>query len=54
MICLDYRACGVDGEPVVSHVDQELDFQTVVIAPNFETFIRGLVSTDELDEKEFF
>jgi hypothetical protein len=24
MICLDYRACGTDGEPQVIHVDQDL------------------------------
>lgn len=47
MICLDYRSCGVAGEPVVSHVDQELDYRIVVIAPNFETFVRNLISTDE-------
>jgi hypothetical protein len=50
MICLDYRKCGVAGEPEVTHVDQELEFQKVVIAPNFETFVRGLVSSDELEE----
>jgi hypothetical protein len=50
MICLDYRKCGVAGEPEVTHVDQELDFQKVVIAPNFETFVRGLIPSDELEE----
>jgi hypothetical protein len=51
MICLDYRKCGVAGEPEVAHLDQELDFRKVVIAPNFETFVRKLVSDDELEEE---
>jgi hypothetical protein len=42
MVCLDYRACGPTGEPQVVHVDQELDYKIVVVAPNFESFIRGL------------
>jgi hypothetical protein len=50
MICLDYRLCGVAGEPVVSHVDQEFDYRIVVIAPNFETFVRNLISTDQLED----
>lgn len=49
LICLDYRKCGVAGEPEVTHVDQELDNQKVVIAPNFETFVRGLVASEELE-----
>ena len=42
MLCLDYRACGPTGEPQVVHIDQELDYKIVVVAKNFELFIRGL------------
>lgn len=40
---LDYRECGPQGEPKVSHVDQECDYRITVIAENFESFIRSLV-----------
>jgi hypothetical protein len=42
MLCLDYRACGPDGEPSVVHVDQELDYKITFVARTFEAFIRGL------------
>lgn len=42
MICLDYRACGPNGEPCVVHIDQELDYKITFVAPTFEAFIRGL------------
>jgi hypothetical protein len=42
MICLDYRECGTAGEPQVVHVDQEFDYKITFVAPNFESFIRGL------------
>lgn len=48
MLCLDYRACGPQGEPVVVHVDQERDFAITFVAPDFESFIRGLQ-----DEEDF-
>lgn len=37
-----YRACGPKGEPSVVHVDQELDYTITLVAPDFESFIRGL------------
>ncbi len=49
MLCLDYRACGPQGEPAVVHVDQERDYAITPVAPDFESFIRGLQ-----DEKDFF
>ncbi|MBU1239721.1 SMI1/KNR4 family protein [Myxococcota bacterium] len=52
MICLDYRACGPSGEPSVVHVYQEHDYKISPLAPNFETFIRALVSEEEYDEED--
>lgn len=49
MIGLDYRTCGPTGEPSVVWVDQEDDYAIVEIAPNFATFIRGLVREEDLD-----
>lgn len=50
LIMLDYRACGPAGEPAVVHVDQESDYRITVLAPNFETFIRGLVDESAFDQ----
>lgn len=52
MVMLDYAHCGNDGEPEVVHVDQELDYQKTVLAKDFETFVRGLVSETEYDTSE--
>lgn len=49
MLCLDYRECGPTGEPAVVHVDQECDYKITPVAPNFESFIRGLESDDAFD-----
>lgn len=46
LIALDYRECGTSGEPSVVHVDQELDYEITYLAPNFESFIRGLESEE--------
>lgn len=46
MLCLDYSECGPTGEPRVVHVDQEFDYRATFVAPNFEAFIRGLVTED--------
>lgn len=48
-IMLDYRACGPTGEPQVVHVDQESDYRITVVAPDFASFIRGLVNEDVFD-----
>ena len=37
---LDYRACGLEGEPTVAHVDQKLQYQVALLAADFEVFIR--------------
>lgn len=49
MLCLDYRDCGPTGEPRVVHVDQELDYKITVVAPTFESFIRGLQGDEEFE-----
>jgi hypothetical protein len=49
MICLDYRECGIEGEPQVVHIDQELDYKITFVAPNFESFIRGLEKEDAFE-----
>jgi len=52
LIMLDYRTCGKRGEPQVVYVDQEDDYSIHVVAPDFETFIRGLVEESEYDTAE--
>jgi len=42
MIFLDYRECGPKGEPKVSYVDQEWDYEITIIADSFEEFIGAL------------
>lgn len=49
MLCLDYRACGPQGEPTVVHVDQGRDYAITRLAPDFESFIRGLRDSSEFD-----
>lgn len=49
VIMLDYRHCGKDGEPEVIHVDQEADYEITYLAPDFETFICGLVHEELYD-----
>lgn len=52
MICLDYRECGVDGEPKVVHVDQESDYKITFLANSFEEFVRGLRPDSDFEESE--
>jgi hypothetical protein len=47
LVMLDYRECGPQGEPKVVHVDQEGDYRITEIAPDFESFVRGLVSSED-------
>jgi len=50
LIMLDYRQCGPQGEPQVVHVDQGDDYQITVVAPDFATFIHGLVDEEAFDD----
>jgi hypothetical protein len=50
MLCLDYRACGPDGEPQVVHIDQEWDYRIVAVAQSFEAFIRGLEDNSTFEQ----
>lgn len=52
VVMLDYRHCGRDGEPEVIHVDQESDYEITYLAPDFESFIRGLVNEEVYDTSE--
>jgi hypothetical protein len=52
-IMLDYRACGPQGEPRVIHVDTECDEPCIlVLAPDFELFVRGLVDCSRYNEAD--
>lgn len=44
VVMLDYRPSLNDGEPEVVHVDKENNYKITRLAPDFETFVRGLVS----------
>ncbi len=48
LLCLDYRVCGPTGEPSVVHVDQERDYTITLVAPDFESFVRGLKSDRDI------
>jgi hypothetical protein len=43
MLALDYRG---GGEPHVVHVDQEVGYRITPVAPDFATFLAGLVPED--------
>jgi hypothetical protein len=49
-IFLDYSAGGPHGEPRVTHVDSE-DGNSQVLAPDFETFRKGLVDCRPYEEQ---
>lgn len=52
MIVLDYSESGRQGEPRVVYVDQEDDYSITFVAPDFATFVRGLVNEEEYDNSE--
>jgi hypothetical protein len=47
MIALDYRC---HDEPTAVHVDQESSYQSIVLAPDFETFLKGVVGGSEYSD----
>lgn len=49
VIMLDYSEYGPGGEPRVVHVDQERDYRVTVLAPDFATFIGGLLPAEAFD-----
>lgn len=51
LILLDYRQCGPDGEPSVAYVNME-KHQIITLAPDFATFLQGLVEEAELTTPE--
>lgn len=52
MLCLDYSECGPQGEPRVVHVDQENNYRVTFVAPDFESFIRGLESVQRFESTD--
>ncbi len=46
VVMLDYRESGNAGEPEVVHVDKKESYKITWLAPNFETFIQGLVNEE--------
>ncbi len=49
LIMLDYRRNGPGGEPQVVYVDQEDDYRITLVAPDFASFIGGLVPEEVYD-----
>lgn len=49
MLLLDYRNCDENGEPSIVLVDQENDCSITLLAKNFKTFIKGLLTEDEIE-----
>ena len=50
-IFLDYRACGTNGEPRVTHIDAEDPEAEQILAPDFAAFLRGLVDCAPYEEQ---
>jgi hypothetical protein len=51
-IFLDYRECGTSGEPRVIYLDAEADeSESQILAPNFATFLQGLVDCRPYEEQ---
>lgn len=51
MVFLDYSKCGRDGEPSVVDIDQEGNYETTILADNFEEFINKLITRDEFEKE---
>ncbi|WP_339277152.1 SMI1/KNR4 family protein [Paenibacillus sp. FSL W8-0426] len=46
VVMLDYRASGNAGEPEVVHIDKNQGYKITWLAPDVDTFIRGLVNEE--------
>ncbi|NMI06805.1 SMI1/KNR4 family protein [Paenibacillus sp. SZ31] len=46
VVMLDYRSFGNDGEPEVVYVKRDNPKEIIPLAPNFETFIQGLMTPE--------
>ena len=51
-VMLDYRECGPGGEPRVVYVEAFGSATATVLAPNFESFVDGLVDCSEFEDEE--
>lgn len=49
VIMLDYSKSGDKYEPTVVHIDRKRDYKKTLLAKNFETFVRGLISDEYFD-----
>jgi hypothetical protein len=54
VIMLDYSKCGHEGEPRVVHVETETSDapEVLVLALDFETFLRGLVESSRYEQED--
>lgn len=52
VIMLDYCECGPEGEPRVVRIDQESDCAQTLLAPDFASFIKGLVPAEDVEDAE--
>jgi hypothetical protein len=49
MIALHFRAR--EDEPSVVHVDQEVGYRITYLAPDFATFVNGLLHEEDFDDE---
>lgn len=49
MVAFDYTVCDENGEPQIVLIDQESDYEKIVLAKNFASFIKNLQPESALD-----
>jgi len=52
MVFLDYTDCGPEGEPHVTHINQESNYEKTYLADNFAQFIQSLLPADDFLEED--